>query len=77
MSAIKHKIIKHLDKVPDELLKEVYAYLMSLEKSENKKERILSYAGSWSDMDDETFDFLVKSVRERRKRAFGSRRDRI
>lgn len=78
-SVIKQKLMHEIDLLPENKLSEVYDfahYLRLAVKKQNKKNKdLLSFAGSWSDMPDEEFDLYLSNISDRRKKAFGSRRN--
>lgn len=74
---LKTKIIKKLEDIPAERLKEVYRILNSVqfsEKKPQKKKNMLTFAGIWKDMPEDVFESFTKRLHVRRKRAFGKRR---
>lgn len=71
---IKNKIIKRLNEIPESKLDSVFHYIDSLGEKEKKKNEILSFAGSWVDIDPELFDTLTgKLFKERRNKNSGRR----
>ncbi|MEM9722649.1 MAG: hypothetical protein AAGA10_25510 [Bacteroidota bacterium] len=64
---IRELLIEKIHSVPEGVLKELYNYLLRLEKQTSAKERIISFAGAWSDMDDQEFEELLELNRKRRK----------
>ena len=59
---IRELLIEKIHSVPEGVLKELYNYLLRLEKQPSAKERIMSFAGAWSDRDDQ--EFRVSSTNE-------------
>jgi len=59
LQMIKHKLINEIELIPDEKLLEVYHFIhdfrLGTQKVETKKD-LLSYSGSWIDLDAEVFD---------------------
>jgi hypothetical protein len=58
---IKSKLINEIDLIPDDKLLEVYNFIhyfrLGTQKVETKtKKDLLSYSGSWKEMDAEVFD---------------------
>ncbi|MEM6804105.1 MAG: hypothetical protein AAF696_22060 [Bacteroidota bacterium] len=64
---IRELLIEKIHSVPEGVLKELYNYLLRLEKQTSAKERIISFAGAWSDMDNQEFEELLELNRKRRK----------
>jgi hypothetical protein len=57
---IRNQILRRIERMPGEQLSKLDMYLKKLALEKTKKDRILSYAGAWKDMDDELFrDFTV------------------
>lgn len=74
---IRELILRKIQVFPDSLLEEIYRYLLTLEKKPTKKEKILSFAGAWSQMDDQDFDDLLSSIQERRSSHKRNRRKEL
>ena len=77
---IKSKLINEIDLIPDDKLLEVYNVIhyfrLGTQKVETKtKKDLLSYSGSWKEMDAEVFDDYMLDIAKRRKKAFSARRD--
>lgn len=64
---IKSNIVKRLDKFSKKKLEDILKFLDKIEDSANKRENILSFAGSWADMEKNTFDDFNKHLLKRRK----------
>jgi hypothetical protein len=64
---IRDKILKRIKRIPVEQLTEVEKYLKMLESQNTKKKKILSYAGSWKDLDDEVFRQFTNELITRRQ----------
>jgi len=64
---IRDKILKRINRIPVEQLTEVERYLKMLESQNTKKKKILSYAGSWKDLDDEVFRQFTNELITRRQ----------
>lgn len=62
---LKEKLKQRIDRLPEEKLNDVSRFIESLEK-ENNKTKVLSFAGSWSDMDDDTFNELINVINRRK-----------
>ncbi len=55
-----------IKRVPENRLKELDEYVAGLEQKMNQRERILSYAGVWKNIDDEVFDDLTENLLTKR-----------
>ena len=64
---IKSRIIQRLDKISRNKLKDVLQFIERLENNGSSKKDILSFAGSWKDLDDATFNDLTRNLHKRRK----------
>ena len=68
---IRNQILRRIERIPGEQLSELDRFLKNLESRNLKKDRILSYAGAWKDMDEDVFqEFIMESIsrREENKR---------
>jgi len=69
---IRHQIFRRVSRIPKEKLKELDEFLSKLEDSFGKKNKVLSFAGAWKDIDDDVFseltDKLVDNRSKNRKR---------
>jgi hypothetical protein len=78
LSSEKVKILQELDLIPDNRLPELYYFLhdfrLGLEVSRESKFSILSYAGCWRDLPNDTFEFFIQEITQRRQQAFARRR---
>lgn len=77
LSVTKDKLINEISLLPEDKLGEVYNFIhyfrLGTEKTKKKDNTILSFSGSWEDMDDEKFDDYLSDISERRNKAFSSR----
>ncbi len=77
LSVTKDKLINEISLLPEDKLGEVYNFIhyfrLGTEKTNKKENTILSFSGSWKDMDDEKFDSYLSDISERRNKAFSSR----
>lgn len=75
----KTKLLKELDRIPDDKLPEVYElirqYRATVQSKESNVNAILSLANSWDSLSEDEFRQLLTDFRERRSKAFGNRRD--
>ena len=65
---IRNQIIKKIQRFPHEKLKELNEFVSKLEGRNRKKSKVLSYAGTWEDIDESTFEELTKNLISRRQR---------
>ncbi|WP_114752517.1 hypothetical protein [Pleomorphovibrio marinus] len=63
---LRERLIKRIENLSPEKLQDLSRFLESLE-TENNKMKVLTFAGSWSDLDEETFDELTNNLENRRK----------
>lgn len=63
---LKERLIKKIEGLSPEKLQDLSRFLESLE-TENNKLKVLTFAGSWSDLDGDTFDELTNNLENRRK----------
>ncbi len=80
LQMIKRELINEIDLIPDDKILEVYNFIhyfrLGTQKVETKNTKeLLSYAGSWKEMDDEVFDDYMLDIVKRRKKAFSGRRN--
>ncbi len=59
---IRSQILKRIQKVPSNRLKELNDFISKLEQSAGKKDRILSFAGAWQNIDTSTFDEFTENL---------------
>lgn len=69
-----NNIMQEIRQVPNEKLEEVYKFVKSLNKNtsgkNSHKKDLMSYAGSWKDMNDEDFKDFIKETKRTRKNLF-------
>ncbi|MBT0810136.1 hypothetical protein KIH41_02425 [Litoribacter ruber] len=63
---LKDKLKRRIDHLSEDKLHDVSQFLESLEKRNNKG-KILSFAGCWSDLEDDIFNELTRDLEGRRK----------
>lgn len=63
---LQERLIKKIENLSPEKLQDLSKFLESLE-TENNKMKVLTFAGSWADLDGETFDELTNNLENRRK----------
>ena len=90
-SNIRTEVIKEVNLIPEEKLTELYKFIhyfrLGVEASietvvsrtkddEERREKIMQFAGSWDDMSDEVFADFNEEITTRRQQVFlGRRRD--
>jgi len=65
---LKDKIIKRIDSLSQDKLKNIDEFIDKLEKEKASKEKILSFAGAWKDLDEETFQDLTENLHSKRQK---------
>ncbi|MBW6480528.1 MAG: hypothetical protein K0B37_13960 [Bacteroidales bacterium] len=65
---IRNQILRRIQRIPGDKLKDLSEYVAKLEQNINKKEKILSYAGVWENMEDSAFEELTDKLISRRER---------
>ncbi|MFW5983560.1 MAG: hypothetical protein ACOCQ4_03600 [bacterium] len=65
---IRSRILRKIQRIPSNRLKEIEDFVSRLESSTNKKERNLSFAGAWKNIDDSAFEVLTDNLIEKRQR---------
>ena len=63
---LKERLKRRIDSLAEDKLNDVSQYLESLEIGNNQG-KLLTFAGSWNDLDDETFNELTNQLEDRRK----------
>ncbi|MFN6945723.1 MAG: hypothetical protein ACK4ND_12320 [Cytophagaceae bacterium] len=63
---LKERLKRRIDNLSEDKLNDVSHFIESLEIGNNKG-KLLSFAGSWNDMEDETFNELTNRLEYRRK----------
>jgi hypothetical protein len=66
---LRNHILQKVRNFPIDQLKELNAFISTLEKTNGNKDKILSYAGAWGQIDDNLFDELTKDLMSRRQRS--------
>ena len=70
---IRNQIVRRIQKIPSDKLKELQKFVDELENNTKKKTRALSYAGSWNDINESVFKNLTLDLiqnRQKNKRRF-------
>lgn len=65
---IRNQLIKRIQNIPPDMLSELNVLLTKLEKSASRKAKNLSYAGMWSDIDNDLFKDFSESLIQNRQR---------
>ena len=75
---MREKVIEELRKIPDEKMENIYEYIHHIrtetQNSMTNVDKIMSFAGCWSDMPDNAFTEFIQEIRDRRAQAFAGRR---
>jgi len=61
-SQTRKRLIKRIRNIPESKLRELDDFLLKIEKSLNKKEKNLSFAGSWNDVEQDLFESLTDKL---------------
>jgi len=61
-SQIRSQIIRQIQRIPPEKLKELEEFISNLDQSITKKAKILSFAGAWLNIDDSVFNELTENL---------------
>lgn len=73
----KDELIHEISLLPEEKLGEVYnlihSFRLGAEETKQKENDILSFSGSWKDIDEKVFDGFLSDISERRSKAFSGR----
>jgi len=64
---IRKQILRRIERIPEEHLERIDNYLKKLETRSTKKDKILSYAGAWNELDESVFRELTSELILRRK----------
>ncbi len=63
---IRDQLIRRIQRIRADKLRQLEEYAAKLEENINNKEKILSFAGAWEDIDDDLFnDFTDKLITRR------------
>jgi deoxyhypusine synthase len=72
---LRKKIIARIKDIPADKLKEIDQLLDTLIQENEKKMKLLSFAGSWKDMDEKEFTSIMKEIEKRRSESGRQRTD--
>ena len=66
---IRNQILRKIQRIPDDKLKELEVFVSKLEETTNKKDKNLSFAGAWENIDDNLFNEFTDNLIDRRQRS--------
>jgi len=66
---IRNQLIRRIQKIPSNKLKELNELVAKLELSSPKKDKNLSFAGAWANLDSELFHNLTEKLIDNRQRS--------
>jgi hypothetical protein len=64
---IRNRILRRVQRVPEGKLGELDEFLAKLEQVTSNPQKVLSYAGVWSNLDQEIFDSFTVNLPQRRQ----------
>ncbi len=70
---IRSQLIRRIQKIPSSKLNELSELVTKLELTSSKKDKNLSFAGSWANIDSDTFNNLAENLidlRQQNKRRY-------
>ena len=59
---IRQQIFRKIRRIPSEKLNDLNDYLSKLEQTMEKSSKILSFAGSWNNIDESAFEDLTENL---------------
>ena len=59
---IRQQILRKIRRIPSNKLNDLNEYLSKLEQTTEKTSKILSYAGSWNNIDESVFNELTNNL---------------
>ena len=65
---IRNQLLRKIQKIPNDKLKELNDYITKLEGKPESKSKALSFAGAWSDIDNSVFHDLTENLIRNRQR---------
>ncbi len=65
---IRQQILRKIRRIPSNKLKDLNEYLSRLEQSIEKKSKIISYAGSWNNIEETAFNELTDNLIKNRNK---------
>jgi hypothetical protein len=66
---IRSRILRKIQRIPSDRLKEIDEFISRLESSTSKKERNLSFAGAWRNIEDSTYKDLTDNLIGKRQQS--------
>jgi len=69
VNQVRHKLIKEIEKIPDENLNDIYNFVhrfrLKLQSKKVNIEKIMQFAGSWNDMSEADFNEFLAEIKTR------------
>jgi len=65
---IRNQIFRKIQRIPANRLKELDVFVSKLEETTNKKDKNLSFAGAWENIDEHLFNEFTDNLVDRRQR---------
>lgn len=65
---IRSKLLRKIQRIPSNRLKEIDDFISLMESSTNKKDKNISFAGAWVNIDDSVFVNLTDNLIENREK---------
>jgi len=65
---IRNQIFRKIQRIPANRLKELEVFVSKLEETTNKKDKNLSFAGAWENIDEHLFNEFTDNLIDRRQR---------
>lgn len=65
---IRNQIFRKIQRIPANRLKELEVFVSKLEETTNKKDKNLSFAGAWENIDEHLFNEFTDNLVDRRQR---------
>ncbi len=65
---IRNQLLRKIHKIPTDKLQELNDFISQLEGTNNKKDKILSFAGAWENIDESMFNDFTNHLLAKRKR---------
>jgi hypothetical protein len=65
---IRSEILRRIQRIPSNRLIELNEFVSKLEQTSSNKDKILSFAGAWENLDAKAFDELTENLISNRQR---------
>ena len=65
---IRSQILRRIQRIPSNRLVELNEFVSKLEQTSSNKDKILSFAGAWENLDSYAFDELTENLISNRQR---------